>query len=524
LTGADDPELLRIPIATLLKQRAHLLSDEGQRAISRVMDAMSDTHSLRPSLPSASLGTWLKRVWERLGGADCVDATARANLNLLWKCLDALPGGEPDLLGNALPTALKSLTAEPDPAATSDCGVQLMTIHKSKGLEFEVVIVPELQAGANRTTSRMLTWLERGLVSSGDSGEITEFLIAPMQPKGEDRGKAKRWVDRVYRGRETQEMRRILYVAATRAREELHFFARPDYKQSDGGELTLSQPPESLLRTAWPALQDSIQVQFESWNRERMAAEVVSLAASSDSNVIQMTLPFPSPIARPALFRRLQRGYQAPSAAKSSASQRDVIRDNNEALYQRHEGGSASRALGSAVHAFFEELARLLPTLTWDVARAALSASGPRIAAQIRAAGITQREAEQIAGQAFEIVSRASRDPVVTWILAPRPDASSEARWAGMIAGALRTVQVDRVFRAGSSPQSDGDDTWWIVDYKTAHTEEVDPGHAARELRPLFAPQLEIYAQVLRNLHGPDARVYAGLYYPRMTHFDWWEA
>ena len=83
-----------------------------------------------------------------LGGAHCVDATARANLDLLWRSLDKLPDGEPDLLGPALDAALDKLTALPDPEADSDCGVQLMTIHKSKGLEFEVVIVPELQAGA----------------------------------------------------------------------------------------------------------------------------------------------------------------------------------------------------------------------------------------------------------------------------------------------------------------------------------------------------------------------------------------
>jgi ATP-dependent helicase/nuclease subunit A len=93
-----------------------------------------------------------KQVWLLLGGAACVDATARANLNLLWSCLDRLPGGERICSAPAWNAALDKLTALPDPAASSDCGVQLMTIHKSKGLEFEVVIVPELQAanGARR--------------------------------------------------------------------------------------------------------------------------------------------------------------------------------------------------------------------------------------------------------------------------------------------------------------------------------------------------------------------------------------
>jgi hypothetical protein len=72
-------------------------------------------------------------------------------------------------------------------------------------------------------------------------------------------------------------------------------------------------------------------------------------------------------------------------------------------------------------------------------------------------------------------------------------------------------------------PQSEGQQAWWIVDYKTAHSDNVDPAEALPKLRPLFAPQLERYAEVLRNLHGEVAPIRAGLYYPRMLQFDWWE-
>ena len=49
------------------------------------------------------------------------------------------------------------------------------------------------------------------------------------------------------------------------------------------------------------------------------------------------------------------------------------------------------------------------------------------------------------------------------------------------------------------------------------------PASALPKLREFFAPQLEAYAEVLRNLHGSGAPVRAGLYYPRMLLFDWWE-
>ena len=38
-----------------------------------------------------------------------------------------------------------------------------------------------------------------------------------------------------------------------------------------------------------------------------------------------------------------------------------------------------------------------------------------------------------------------------------------------------------------------------------------------------FAPQLEAYAAILRNLHGKSALFRAALYYPRMSLLDWWE-
>ena len=90
--------------------------------------------------------------------------------------------------------------------------------------------------------------------------------------------------------------------------------------------------------------------------------------------------------------------------------------------------------------------------------------------------------------------------------------------------GSLRTVQVDRVFRAGPAPQSAATDyTWWIIDYKTAHEDGLDPAAALPELRRIFAPQIEAYAKVLRNLHGADTSLCGGLYYPRMSLFDWWQ-
>jgi ATP-dependent exoDNAse (exonuclease V) beta subunit len=518
----DDPDSTRRSIPDLLNERVHFLNMRSRNAVQRVLDATNSVPRLRNQLPTATVGTLLEQVWLSLGGASCVDATARANLHLLWTALDGLPSGEPDMLHSALDSALEKLTALPNPEASTDCGVQLMTIHKSKGLEFEVVIVPDMQAHGSKTRGDLLAWLERGLAESGDSGEITEFLVAPIQSKGADRGQAKAWIDRIRCERDLQEARRILYVAATRAREELHLFARPEYKD-DSGALALVNPSNCLLSTAWPAFAAEIQSRFDEWNSARAAApesEVVEDIAAGEGNLLIM----PSP-ARPAILRRLPADFHPPQTDSFSdvfSSEVPIGLDGPQ-LYARHEGGALSRALGTAVHSLLEQIALLRTTRDWPSTRAALTQMQPRILAPMRAGGISLPEANSLAASALDLALKATHDPHGQWILSPHEDATSEAAWAGIVDGVLRTVRIDRIFRAGLEPLSTGDDAWWIVDYKTAHADDLDPSVALPSLRRIFAPQIEAYAAVLRNRHGRGKALRAALYYPRMSSFDWWE-
>lgn len=527
LTSADDPQLLSRAVPELISERIHLLSVEGQIGARRVLDALAAATNLRFSRPSTSTGTWLRSVWQALGGEHCVAPPPRDNLELLWQTLDQLPNGEADLLSPALDTALDKLTAQPDPGAEGDYGVQLMTIHKSKGLEFEVVIVPELQAKTRQNNSRMLSWLERGIPPEQrpyDSEDVTEFLVAPFQAKGSERSTAKAWVDRVYAARESQEMRRLLYVAATRARDELHLFAQLECKRDEDGTWTLPKHSGTLLATAWPGLNEEIERQFEAWKTALANAEPESTtinAIAAQGNLFEMPQP-----EKPTILRRLPLDFQLPPAFSTSAQQQ-VVGLSNDRLYERHEGGLLTRTLGIAAHSLLEQLARMRSTLDWNAVRTALPDFGGRITAAIRAAGVNPQQAAELAQQAIDIALNAANDPIGQWILSPRADAQSEVRLAGVVDNEVRNIQIDRVFRSGAAPLSDDGNHWWIVDYKTAHSDggtDSNPALILDRLRPLFAPQIQAYAAVLRKLHGPAAKINAGLYYPRMSLFDWWEA
>ncbi len=515
VAGTDDrPQPTTIPL--LLHQRLDLLSAHSRKDAQRVLAAFASVPHLRNTLPTASLGTLIQQLWRSLGGDRCVDTGARANLDLFWNLLDKLPDGEQDLNGPALEAALAEFFALPDPEASSEYGVQLMTIHKSKGLEFEVVIVPDLQARNGSNKPDLLSWLERGIAEPDESGELTEFLVAPLQFKGSDRGQAKSWVDRMRRERELQETRRILYVAATRAREELHLFAQPAYK--DDGSRTLLDPRNSLLATAWPALEEEIRYRFDQWKlpiqQDAEPGDITTIAAG-ENNVTLMP--------RPTILHRLPPHFDATTTVDASLSAIESVIGLGESAYQRHEGGLFSRSLGNAVHKLLEQLAHSRSSLDWDASLAVLEKIRPRITAMVRSAGISLAQAEDIASQAFDIACSASRDKFGQWILSPHFEAVSESGWAGIAGGDLRLVRVDRLFRAGLEPLQPGDNALWIIDYKTAQAGKLDTQSALPEFRETYGPQLLAYAAVLRNLYGPQVQFRAGLYFPRMSLFDWWQ-
>ncbi|MFP5235463.1 MAG: UvrD-helicase domain-containing protein [Acidobacteriota bacterium] len=515
LTSGDDAAVLRRTIPDLLAERRELLSASGGRAVDRLLGAWNEFPALRAAHGTATVGTRMEQVWLRLGGDACVDATGRANVQLLWSRMDRLPSGEAGVLNGELGASIEGLMAEPDPRAESDYGVQLMTVHKSKGLEFEVVIVPELQQRGRRGTLRMLSWMERGLTSDGEHG-ATEFLVAPLKPKGDGRSSTKDWVDAALRRRETQEMRRILYVAATRAREELHLFARPEYRNDKKSGMTLCEPAESLMRTAWPALEEKVRARFAEWKERRTEGGVSTLAAQAQ--LLQMPAT-----RKPAILRRLPENFELPPMHAAQGASRGEAGVSGTLSYRRHEGGMLSRALGRAVHLLLEEAARLLARMDGDAARAAIKGMRQRALAEARGGGVDPAHAQKLADDAVAIASRTLQDATGQWILTTHADAASETSWSGVLNGSMRTVRADRVFRAGEPGSATGT-TWWVIDYKTAHPEGSDVAALLRELRPAFAPQLAIYAKFLRKLHGEDIDVRAGLYYPRLLAFDWWQA
>jgi len=145
-----------------------------------------------------------------------LDAHGRANLEKFLGLLRELYTARPRTLGETLDELgrLRAAAAEPEaPPGESSNAVRLMSIHKSKGLEFPVVFVPALQRGTDRSKPVICFDPAAGLgvrwrdpAGSGDIADtVHQRFTAELDAK------------------EAAEENRLLYVAMTRAEEHLVF-------------------------------------------------------------------------------------------------------------------------------------------------------------------------------------------------------------------------------------------------------------------------------------------------------------
>ncbi len=113
--------------------------------------------------------------------------------------------------------------------------VNLMTVHAAKGLEFPVVFLVELARGAGGPPPPIRVVADRG--DGGPSVSVAPFRSA---------------ADRDQRGRDLEESKRLLYVAATRARDRLYLSAASTggTVRAGAGSLATVLPPELLARLA----------------------------------------------------------------------------------------------------------------------------------------------------------------------------------------------------------------------------------------------------------------------------------
>ncbi len=207
--------------------------DLGLVAGDRRQERLRAALDLRPR--STPPRTRVEEAWLELGGSEAYATSAGAErfFELLDDELDLID--RPNELARRLDDLMNTDSGSRDPSA-----VDVMTIHRSKGLEFDHVIVPSLEATTRDTPRPMLLWRAEG----------DDFLIACKERN--PRNALYEWLVREEREKDRNETKRLIYVALTRARRSLTLIGSLEDRDA--------KPPRgSMLELLWPAIANEVR-------------------------------------------------------------------------------------------------------------------------------------------------------------------------------------------------------------------------------------------------------------------------
>ena len=503
-------------IGELIEGDFSSLTPDGRARCTRVGNILRTALDARNRISTATL---VERTWHSLGGPACTTPQQQRNTETYFQFLREAERENALNDFRILEERLERFFAQPQIFEDGAPVVDVMTIHAAKGLEWDIVIIPELQRKGAADSSRLLNWIDYPALPLG-------VVLAPRGASEPSEDSFYRWFCRLQKERDEAERKRLFYVACTRAADELHVFGTLPLNSK--GECSTPHS-ESLLCTAWPMVKRDF---IDKANRMRKAA----------TSAIQNVIPFPSasetvPGVIPALAataadvvqlnqRRLPTGWRPPVASEPLLWQRAAVplhTPDSATYFARAEGSILARTTGDAIHRFLEQIARDL------AAGASLSDMKSRITAKsiiavVRSLGVSPDAQKAVASDITNAINRTLEDPIAHWLLGQRTSAMTESAISAAAPGASRNVRIDRAFLAGESPGSNGEDTLWLVDYKTSANGHGDIDQFLMEQQQFYSEQLTIYARLLRPLFPQARNVKLGLYFPslgKLQHWDW---
>ena len=460
----------------LLRNRGTRLSEDAEARIRRVLPVLAAALEQRGR---TGLRNLVEQTWIRLGGPACVgtdsdleDAAAYFDL------LEGLErGGD---LGDfrALREQVEDLFAQPDSRA--DGSVQVMTIHKAKGLEFDTVILPGLGQRARGDDNALLTWSEQ-------EGRL---LFAPMAASGSDPDGICKYLAHLEKQKNENETKRLLYVAVTRARTELHLLGCA--RRNDKGPEPAAAHSGSLLQLLWPVV----------------GHEFVKKAIQTPALVIATNTTAEAQ----RLIRRVPADWAVPAAPPGVFWRANQVEAIEPPAIAYEWVGDTLRHVGTVVHAYLERIAREGLTV-WDARAVAANRAGYR--AMLAWLGIPPDDLQEACERVEAGLRNTLRDPKGQWLLQAHTGAQSEYPVTGMIDGKACQAMIDRTF-------VDEVGVRWIVDFKTSSHEGHDLETFLENEKLRYREQLERYARLMTQVEDRPIRL--GLYFPLLNGWREWAA
>ena len=471
------------------------LGPAGGKRLARVREVMA-------AAMQGNRGDGMRRLvegtWIALGGPATLEDDELGDARAFLELLEELDEDGAELKLQELQDRAARLYAPPDPGAGPE--LQIMSIHKAKGLQFDTVILPGLGRAPARDEPRLLLWTELPGGDGGKGGGAGRLLLAPISEAGESRDPIYQYLAGLNRKRDTHETGRLLYVAVTRARHRVHLLGH----STTGDEGV--RPPHSgtLLRQLWPVLEPKFtQLADDPPQPVAAVGDTAGQGAADGAD-------------GPGTLRRLAEGWTPPPAPESVAGAEAGPAAAHEADGGGHApeflwAGDTARHVGTVVHRILQ---RIAGDGSGNWSGEAIARMHDPIEAGLARLGVPQAELAEATAKAERALVQTLADDKGGWLLAPHTQADSELALTAMLDGAAVRVIIDRTF-------VDEGGTRWIVDYKTGSHQGGDLAAFLDNEQKRYRAQLEDYARVMRK-YDPSHPIRVALYCPLLQAFREW--
>lgn len=446
------------------------LSADGHTRLQYLASCLGWAQDKRDRL---SLRVWIEQLWLKLQGPACVGQQRQLNdAQRFFELLEQAGQEGVGLQVDWLEQQLEQLyAAGDDPQAR----LQVMTLHKAKGLEFDWVFIPALGRGTRSDRREILLWDEYNN-PDGEPG----FLLAADDHSPDKAPTLYNFLKHSRRDKSRQETTRLLYVGATRAIGNLRLSAclnNGEEAEPDSVPEFKNPSPSSLLAPVWENFRQQMIL-------HQPVAQLESDAASTIPPLTRLTV-LPEPV------------QHVPPA-------------ENDTNIPPVTLNWADRYVGTVVHEMLEYLS-LMPELP-DQLPASLEQRGEHALALL---GLAGQSLDQATGRVVAALRRILSDDRGRWLLdRSHSEAHSELPLSYVNAqGLVSDIVIDRTFVDRQSGLR------WVVDYKTsAPAEGEDPQDFANREGDSYRAQLGAYRDAL-SLHFGGEPLRCALYFTSLGLF-----
>jgi ATP-dependent exoDNAse (exonuclease V) beta subunit len=455
------------PVWSLLNDRIGILSKDGQK---RAQDLVDNIQNFLKGFHEQNFRDVLEGCWIKLGGPACLQGTSPDDIEVFFNKVEEITtAGQEEQFEN-FDQILTDLYASP--LATHDNAVQIMTMHKAKGLEFDFVILPGLGKPIKADEKRLIYWMPHG----------DELLLAPIEEKGGEASPLYEFLSDLNKEKEEFESLRLLYVAATRAKSQLHLFGHLKPHKDEKWKPN----PKSLLNKLWPHIK-------EEWLEKLIEITGPELSKSRQASTDMHSI------------HRLPGNFLFPRPMDSIIEGQAVdIEDEKYLEPEYYWAGNTARCLGNFLHRCLHDIS-LEGLENWSEER--IKKLAPNFKSALLAEGLPLEQAEEALSSGLFALSNIFADERGKWILAFHENAHSEYPLTFFEKNRYIRNVIDRTFV--------DDGIRWVIDYKTGTHKgggknlEIFLDNEVQRYRN----QLDRYENVLRKF-GEKLPIKKALYFP----------